>query len=412
MGQPSNLGSLLMADESAFGEAVNTFDERLPVTSAVDLSGLTQEMMPVDPVHQYQNSGVHMMRGQQAGSITIEMYLCGHGTATTGAITATSIEKFVGNVIGAYSDSSDGGTIAAFTNSNQFTETDATFANGSLLRVGTLGDGRGDGQYIAVKDGTTMLMHTALGASPDVGDVLYAPVLLYPNEGPTTGTTPMSYRFCIQTANQQYRLHGCFPTGIAFGGLSPGEIPTVSVTMGVSRWAVHPHSSETFPTATAVTSHVPSPVAGGSFFFQTFDSDTRATYTIREFSLTIDFGSVELRGPGAADGHQVIVGARRTRTQASFEFVIDSETSGTTTFDSLWNTAEGSQSYKHCLYTLSAGRDGATVGFYFPKCSIVGQRPTQFDMDGINRQRISMRAVTSETKTLALEKANFILGMG
>ena len=106
------------------------------------------------------------------------------------------------------------------------------------------------------------------------------------------------------------------------------------------------------------------------------------------------------------------MGAKRTKCQASFDFVIDSEAANTTSFEDLWNTAEGSQTFKHALYTVSAGRDGGTIGFYFPKVHLTGARPTQMDMDGINRQRISCRAVTDSAKSTALERANFILGMG
>jgi hypothetical protein len=191
--------------------------------------------------------------------------------------------------------------------------------------------------------------------------------------------------------------------------LNAGEIPRVSVTMSVSRWETN---SGTFPTATAVDAFVPSPVAAGSFFFQTFGTTTRQTYSIREFNLNIDFATTEIRGPGASSAHQVIVGAKRTKCQASFDFVIDAETAGTTTFETLWNTAENSATFKHALYSCSVGRDGASLGFYFPKIQLVGARPTQFDMDGISRQRISCRAVTSSATSTALERANFIMALG
>jgi hypothetical protein len=108
----------------------------------------------------------------------------------------------------------------------------------------------------------------------------------------------------------------------------------------------------------------------------------------------------------------VIVGAKRTKCQASFDFTIDAEAANTTTFEDIWNTAEGSQTFKHALYTCSAGRDGGTVGFYFPKVHITGARPTQADREGINSQSISCRAVTSSATSTALERANFILAMG
>jgi len=408
MGNPSNLGAMRFADEATFGEVSTTFDERLEIIAPIDAGGLTQTMEMVDPTVQFQNDAALPMRGVQGGSFTVSLYLCGHGSATTGAISATAEENFISRCIGNLDVTNDGGTVAATTNANQFTETDATLSAGGLTRVGTLGDGRGNGQYIAVKNASTMLMHTALDGSPDAGDVLYAPAMIYPSEAGTSSSIT-SQRIEIITANQSYHCFGCYPTAISITGLSPGEIPKIDITMGVSRWNSY---NTTFPTATSVNSFVPSPVAAGSFFFGTFGADTRTTYSIRDFSLNIDMAVTEIRGPGATNAHQVIVGAKRTKCQASFDFTIDSEAANTTTFESLWNTAEGSQTFKHCLYTCSAGRDGATVGFYFPKVHLTGQRPTQMDMDGINRQSISCRAVTSAATATALERANFILGLG
>ena len=408
MGNPSQLGAFNFADESSFGEVSTSFDERLEIIAPIDVSGLTQNMEIVDPVVQFQNDAALPMRGVQGGSFTVSLYLCGHGSATTGAISATAEENFISRCIGNLDVTNDGGTVAATTNANQFTETDATFSAGGLLRAGALGDGRGNGQYIAVKNASTMLMHTALDGSPDAGDILYAPAMIYPSEA-GTGSAITSQRIEIITANQSYRCFGCYPTGIAISGLSPGEIPKIDITMSVARWSSF---NSTFPTVTSVNSFVPSPVAAGSFFFQTFGSDTRATYAIRDFTLNLDFAVTELKGPGASNAHQVIVGAKRTKCQASFDFTIDAEAANTTTFEDIWNTAEGSQTFKHALYTCSAGRDGGTVGFYFPKCHITGARPTQADREGINSQSISCRAVTSSATSTALERANFILAMG
>jgi hypothetical protein len=232
--------------------------------------------------------------------------------------------------------------------------------------------------------------------------------MIYPYESGVSSSI-VSQRIEIVTANQSYRCFGCYPTGVAISGLSPGEIPKIDITMSVARWSSF---NSTFPSTTSVNSFVPSPVAAGSFFFQTFGSDTRATYAIRDFTLNLDFAVTELKGPGASNAHQVIVGAKRTKCQASFDFTIDAEAADTTTFEDIWNTAEGSQTFKHALYTCSAGRDGGTVGFYFPKCHITGARPTQADREGINSQSISCRAVTSSATSTALERANFILAMG
>jgi len=172
MANPSNLGAMRFADESSFGEVSATFDERLEVIAPIDVSGLTQELELVDPQVQYQNDGSLPMRGVQGGSFTVSLYLCGHGSATTGSLTATAEENFISRCLGDLDATSDGGVVNTVTNAEQFTTTGVTVNNGGLIRVGVLGDGRGEGQYSAVKVASTMTLHTALGASPVADDVI------------------------------------------------------------------------------------------------------------------------------------------------------------------------------------------------------------------------------------------------
>ena len=408
MGNPSNLGAMRFADEATFGETSSSFDERLEIIAPIDVSGLTQSYEMVDPVTQFQNAGSLPMRGVQGGSFSVSLYLCGHGSVTTGAITATAEENFISRCIGDLDATSDGGTVDSVTNAAQFSTTGVTVNNGGLIRVGALADAKGGGQYAAVNVASTMTLLTALGGAPESADVIYAPAMIYPKESGTSSSIT-SQRIEIITANQSYQCFGCYPTGISITGLNTGEIPKIDITMGVSRWS---SSSSTFPTTTSVNAFTPSPVAAGSFFFNTFGDSTNAKYNIRDFTLNIDMGVVEIKGPGATNAHQVIVGAKRTKCQADFSFTLDSDAKDTTTWEDAWNTSESSQTFKHCLYTLSAGRDGGTVGIYFPRVHLTGARPTQQDVDGINRQSISCRAVTSPDATNAVGKANFLLGLG
>jgi hypothetical protein len=152
-------------------------------------------------------------------------------------------------------------------------------------------------------------------------------------------------------------------------------------------------------------------VAAGSFFRQTNGTATRATDTVRDFSATIDLGTVPLMGPGATDAFQHIVGVTRTNCTLSAEFTTDAEAAGTQTFDDKWNTAEDTITYEHILYSLSCV-DKRAVGIYLPKAFITGRRPVQSDVDGINRVRVSYKAKTSDDTTNALTNASWILGIG
>ena len=418
MSNPSQLGAIRLADESSFGEVSTTFDERLSIVGAVDPSGLTQEKVDIERTVQYQNDGHHDIRGVQGGSVSIDLMLSGHGGATTGSISATAEETFLGRVIGNL-DVTQIGTTAGST----WEDADSglgdlavggTFLAGGLCRIGVLNDGEGEGQFHAISTFTDngaspddIVLLTAAGGTPQSGVQIYAPALIFPNEGPTA-TTVTSMRLEIMTANQQYQCHGCYPTAITFSGFNAAELPRASVTMAVSRWTT---SSGTFPTATSQTTNSPAPVAAGSFYQQNNGTTTRQTRDIRDFNLSIDLGMVPLVGPGAVNAFQNIIGVRRTKCQATFDFVLDSEAAGTDTFGDIWNTAEATIAYHHILYSLSI-EDGRAIGFYFPRCLITGQRPTQLDLDGINRKRVFYRAISSATTTTELTNANFVLGIG
>ncbi len=412
MSNASVLGAVLYADEASFGDSsVTTFDERLPVIQEVDVSGLEWSKQDLAVAMQYQNDGVQDVRMPKGGSFTISLHLTGHGSATTGSITANQLETFLGRVIGNVDVTQDGTTLnGAGTDEDTFTATSgAGILDGGLIRIGALGDGDGEGQFYAVTSETTNTVElaTAMAGTGADSAVVYAPALIYPNEGPTA-TTLTSMRFQFLTANGHYNAWGCYPTSVSFTGMGPGELPRVDVTMACATWN---KTSGTFPTATSADRYAPAPVAAGSLFRQTKGTTTRSTLSIREFNLNIDFQTVPLLGHGATDAHQVVVGARRIKCQASFDMVVDKEATGTETAFDRWNTAANSASFEHVLYTMSAGADGMCVGIYFPKVKMVDRAPIQTSIDGLNRERLMYRAITDSAGADDLRKANFILAL-
>ena len=118
-----------------------------------------------------------------------------------------------------------------------------------------------------------------------------------------------------------------------------------------------------------------------------------------------------LIGPEGGNSFSNIIGVRRVKCQATFDFLLDAEATGTTTWDTLWNTAESAADVQQFMLGLSCD-DGRAVGFYFPRAIMVGTRPTQIDADGLNRERVMFKAQTSGATTTELENANFILGIG
>ncbi len=409
---PAQLGAVEYADEASFGENVATWDARLPALGKVDVSGLVQPKIPIDILRQRMNEGTQDLRGAYGGSVSLEFMLPGLGASQSGAVSTTDMATFLGLIVGTSASSASAGTtVSSATDGDTFvTAASGTFSPGAILRVGAITDARALGQagVVQTHTGTAMQLLTALPGTPASPDVVYTGQMIYPNENPSNAGDITSLRLGLKTANQQYICHGCYPTSLEFSGLGPGMQPKFKVSFNVAWWE---QVNATFPVATAIQTHSGMTVAGGSFFYNANGTATRATRTIRDFTLSIDMESMPLMGPGGNDNFQAIVGARRVKQTARINWVEDAEAAGTDTIGSLWTTDENSITNRHALYSLNA-RNGATAAFYFPNLVPEGNRPVQFEQGGLNVMRWSFRCDTSTVTTSALTLSSWRLYLG
>lgn len=393
--------------ESSFGEVSSTFNNRLPIIGEPTVT-LSQEMIDLGQTTQYVNAGELHVRGIQGGTLNFRLAATGLGSTAAGSITANEVTTFLGHVFGASDASSEGTTADGTGDEGAPGVNGGTFAAGSLCRVGSINDGRGNGQGAAVSGlaGGTLTLLTDLDATPNAADVVYAATLAYPNED-TSNVSLTSLRFEVLTANQHYECYGCFPQSISLTGASPGEVPFWDITYTISAWAP---VSGTFPTATGVDTHPAVPIAAGSVFENVVGTTTRVTRSIRELNVTFNLDVVALVGPEAPRQHQAVVSATRGMTSMSYDYVIDSEATGTDTHGDIWNTAETSASKYHHLFTMSAA-DGVALLIYVPAARIAGNRPTQFQRNGRWMKRVSWEATTGGTTTSELTLSAFRIGM-
>ena len=395
---PSALGAVSWEPETNWGEDVTTFATRLQPVGAVDLSGLVQEKLNPERLVQYRNEITPGVNGVMGGEFKTTHLLTGHGSTTNTTIALNALETLLGVAIG--------NVVAAFTGANTTATaggTTTTFGtaaasgaqSASVVRIGTLNDGRGGGQFYWVSGhaGSSMVVKNALIAAPALNDIIYNPAIIHPSELPTSNSITGA-RFLLQTANQSAECHGVYPKAVAFSGLSPGELPTVEVTWGVSWWRF---STATFPSATSVQTFPAAPVAAGSFWLNTFGTTTRTVRSIRQFTLTYELGITELRGPGGVNQYQPVIGCVRSVDKVSIEWVEDADTNSATPELTGWDT---NAAYS-LVYTLS-GADGTAVGFLFPYVVPDGPRPTQTAMDNVNRKRFRARCGADNTLTTNL----------
>jgi hypothetical protein len=349
--------------DSAAGWAANTdtyATHRVPIVGPIDTSGLVQDAIEPGRTVQTLQGGTAPILGPKGGSFRMRLWLHGHGSSTSGATTIDAVETFLGYAFGKPSGStgalvsaSAGTTIngSGSTTTILVTTASATFARGSLCRVGASGlsaDGRGSGQWYAVGDHTSTnltLRHATITAAANADVVYSATNFWLPELATNSGVRGLRMRFV--TPDQQYRCHGCFPMSITFGGLNPAETPYIEIEWGVTWWTST--SGGTWPSAVSRNDYNPAPIGGGSMVIGDVGSSTRTAYSIRAFSVSVELGIVPLDGHGGADPYGRYVGAVRTPSKIRASFTIDAETAGTNTFEtkylagtSQWFTWSGS----------------------------------------------------------------------
>lgn len=392
--------------ESSWAEDVNTYGTRLQPHGDPVVPSDIQQRIAEQITKQYANEGKLGVRGPWQGQFSIVLALTGHGGTTTGggALTATDVYNLLVNAIGGGSAAQVATAVAASSASASSVEVDAgnTINDNGLMRIGAQGDSRGGGQFAAVDNltGTTLSLLTAIGGTPDDGDLLYAPLLVYPME--SAGVAIVPTRWLLQTANGQVSAHGCYPMEVAISGNNHGEQMTVTLTYGVSRWA---ERNETFPNLTTTDAKDASIVAGGSFHIQDVGTATRQALNLRQWELTLSLQVAPIMGPGGVDAYQITTGAVRTGMSAALGVTIDSEASGSSVLRDIYTGTALQQ-----ILITSTIVDGKALGFYFPNCRMTGY-PNQVAVDNLNRVSANFEALTGPDRTTEASAASFVIGM-
>jgi hypothetical protein len=397
------MGAICFEAESSFGENVSTFATgRLAHQGMVDTSGLEQAMIECGNVQQHLQGKDAPIVGVMGGGFKTKLYLCGHGSTTAGATSATNVPTLMGLALGSSGVSAASGTTATGgTASVPTTTASGTFTAGSLARFGTgiagstAADGRGSGQWAAIASHvtTTMTLLNALPGAPNNGDVIYSAEMVYLSELPTS-TAITGMRGLLQTNNQQYEVHGCWAKSITFAIDLAGGLPTYEVDWGTSWFKP---VSTTFPSAVTMQTFQPAPAGGNtSWFFQDYGTVTRNTVTARSWSLTVGLNNIPLVGPGGVNQYQVNVGAVRGPAKAQISFVVDAPTASTTP----QNETDWAQvaTAKHGLLGLSSGI-GTSFAVYAPRMFPAGSKFIQRDDGGINRVRYTYDCTADSSRS-------------
>lgn len=403
-------GAFSYSTEATFGEA-GAFATRLLTTGPIDVSGLRQDKIPVNPTRQRPSEGVPDVLGIFGGSFRVRLPLTGRG-ATGTSLATTDLATFMGHVIGTLNSVEVGAVITTGTSATQFTATGVNMPNGGMCRVGVNGDGRGNGQFYAVSgessDVVTLL--TAMSATPvPTTDTCFPALVVHPSETPGVFEIIQSLRCQLLTANRQFNCYGCYPMAYGIDQMHTGEVPHFWVEFGVSQFEL---ANVTFPSATATNAKTPAVNAGGSFFLQQVGTATRQVYQVHQISFAPKHTGIGIRAPGATSPFQGIVACRR-RPPASgdgheLRITVDSEQVGSEIWPGRFTSATRRD---HGLFTGSA-EDGQAWALYLANLKYVGEYPTQREHEGLNRVDLVFHAETGPTTTADLMMSPFRIAMG
>lgn len=369
MALPFKIQQLLVSDEASFAENAEsgtpTWSKNLPVLDAT--LTLNHERVPDAGIQGRMEERVPGHASVRTAQLKFKTYWPGHNTTTSGALTESWAQQLLGDGLGGNDLTQVGAILTGAPTSAVVSATAATFTAGSIIRVGTKGDSRADGSagVVSSVSGTTATLLNSLAGTPTTADTAYATAVAFVDEG----AAAITKRFMLlhQTANLQHVIFGAQLAGLSFD-CTPGKLPTIDWTYEGAYWR---RVARTFPDSTTLQNALCAPVAGGSFYIQDVGTTTRATITPAEINLTVSTGITPIVGPGGVGTYQHITGWQRTMFNADLEVKIPWET----TYETWWDTANQSLTYKHILFTANH-TDGRAVGFYMPRVFPGGQRPS------------------------------------
>lgn len=407
------LQQLAGVDEVAWGEDIDTMTSAqvYPITQRIDFSSVARAMIDSPRVVTYKDEKPRgIPDAWRDASFELDLELTGHGSATTGSISETALGELAAWAIGAALSPAAGTTCTATgTDVALTTAASATFPVGSMFRAGVKGDARGNGQWDSVVTHvlTTLTALFALDAAPVNADVVYTAQTIYTTSSAANGDIT-SKRFRALSPNFQAVLHGCFPKAWKLSGLGPGEVPHLTITVGVS-WA-EPISA-TFPDAvsTAPWTYNPTVVAAGSVVLQAYGTASpRTVVEARSVTIDVTMGINVEMGYAGANGAQIVTGAKRGPDMIKVTAILPAGSPSAT--PAYYDAFAATTPYQMML-SLNVGPTQA-VGVLLRRLIWTGKQPMQINHNGLNAVQCEWWASSDPTGATEAAKAALVLGLG
>jgi hypothetical protein len=204
-----------------------------------------------------------------------------------------------------------------------------------------------------------------------------------------------------------YQCHGCTPSAISYS-TAMGEPPSVTVTFNVAWWE---EMASGFPSASAADVYNPHPLSGGSLFIQSHGTTTRAKYSFRSVSISHELGIITKQGPGGVVTDQLVVDAIRGHGDTmTVTVTVDADT---VTASPVWPVRWDSDSQRyHLMLTFNAASSGQRLALYLRYAHLVGDRPVQKVMNGINVFEFTFRASSYPDGSSDILQSAYVWALG
>lgn len=346
--------------------------------------------IPSDVNQNRQNAVSPGFAGVREGLLRFQHLATGLAGGGAGSLTANALFTLLKNGLGGGVSNQVGSDIdtgSGTTDADSINVTAGTWADGQIVRVGSIADGRANGAAAVIDDASgapQLELLTALPGTPNDEDVVYATALVYPTE---TGQVSQAFINAFADTGKQWQCVGAYLNGLRLI-MELGALPYWEFEYRFAYW--DPEGDAT-PSTVALQTHDSAPFAGGgaSLFFQTVGTTTRATLAARrvEIDLGLETRAHRTLGDGSGAQYRVIQGFTRLMCKPRVRITLMEHPGNT--YQTLWD-ADGSDSTgKHILVQCN-GTDGRAFGAHLPRCYMAGPRPTFEDVDGVLGQTFEM----------------------
>lgn len=404
---------LLFNTEASFGVnssavASNTYDSRVPFTDCtVSLEQPRESDMTVQSRKNETRPGYLGLRTARLEfSFQVPGIMSDPGA---GAPTANWFYTLLSSGLGGALATDDGGTITSSTDGDTFVTTGVTaITAGSIIRVGIKADGRADGQPGAVATwaaGSTQLL-TALPGTPTSAtpDAVRTCLHAYPTE--TNPTVTLRFLATHRTTGAQYHIMGCQLENLSLEmDIATGRPVRGTMTYLGAYWD---SSTVTVPSSITNPACDASPIAGGSFFINTFGTATRAIEQPSTINLSLRMGLRPYLGPSTTQPNYTnIYGWESEGCIPVLTYTIPWSSTKATEFD-----VDGSSTtHKHILWASNA-QAGRCFGFYIRNAYPTGSKPVVTESNGLVYMTVQYTGRESSTVTSELTRTPVVFFCG